>query len=619
MAIDPSWLFRIPSGSIRRTTVRPVWSAALLLVAASALSFVMAPFAKAQSVISVSPDVTIPLGAGNLMTADHAVAADNQLGIIVLQNLGAIPESADVIGYAEGSSGSKLLSFDTTVVLTGGLLVRPGDVVAWNGSSYSIVFDATLEGLPRGVQTDAIAIASNGGLLLSFDTDVSLPGSLHVADEDLVRWNGSAFSLALDGSSVGMSRALDVDAVDDLGGSVFLVSFDSGGTLPASAGSVAFADEDVLRHTSGGWSLERDGSAADADWGAADLDAMQMVPEPGRALMLAVGGLFLAAIGVRLGRGRGAAAGLVRASVLVAILSAALAASPSRASDGVLEINQSCAVNGGCFVGDSAGFPVTITASGSYRLSTNLNVPNENTDGIVVSTSHVRIDLDGFAIIGPVVCSGAPLACLPATGTGSGIQRVVVSNAAIRVENGSIRGMGNNGVLLGEQADVIDLRVGSNGNVGIEVHNDSSVSGSVVFQNGGNGVSLGRGAVVTDNAVSRNGGHGILFNSSSSNPGLVASGNSIYQNEAWGLLAAGGSTITGNTAYGNGGNGISAGNGSMVNGNTMVSNTDRGLSNNGTSAIAYTDNTMTGNGQNVLATGLINMGGNSCGGTTTCP
>ena len=35
-------------------------------------------------------------------------------------------------------------------------------------------------------------------------------------------------------------------------------------------------------------------------------------------------------------------------------------ATPALASDGVLEINQTCAVQTGCFTGDTAGFPVTI-------------------------------------------------------------------------------------------------------------------------------------------------------------------------------------------------------------------------------------------------------------------
>ena len=82
----------------------------------------------------------------------------------------------------------------------------------------------------------------------------------------------------------------------------------------------------------------------------------------------------------------------MRRLVLAPLLSLALATS-AIASDGVLEINQTCAGQTGCFAGDAAGFPVTISASGSYRLTSNLTVPNENTEGIVVSANDVGIDL----------------------------------------------------------------------------------------------------------------------------------------------------------------------------------------------------------------------------------
>ncbi|MBY0399062.1 hypothetical protein K2X89_02125, partial [Myxococcota bacterium] len=48
--------------------------------------------ASAQSILSLSPDVTVALGAGDLVTPDHAVVVDNQLGVLALQNLGVIPD-----------------------------------------------------------------------------------------------------------------------------------------------------------------------------------------------------------------------------------------------------------------------------------------------------------------------------------------------------------------------------------------------------------------------------------------------------------------------------------------------------------------------------------------------
>lgn len=249
--------------------------------------------AAAQSVVSASPDITIQLGSGDVVTSDEAVAADNQLGIVALQSLGGIPSSADVTGYADAGGGTFYFSLDTTVSLSGGVVARPADVVSWNGASHGLVFDSALHRVPSGVQVDAVGVTFGGGLLLSFDTDAALPGGLIVADEDLVEFQGGSFTLALDGSAAGVDRALDVDGAQDVGGG-YLVSFDTAGTV----GGIAFEDEDILRVVGGTWTMAFDASVADADWGAADLDALQ-VPEPTALAGLAGSLLVLASLGRR--------------------------------------------------------------------------------------------------------------------------------------------------------------------------------------------------------------------------------------------------------------------------------------------------------------------------------
>jgi hypothetical protein len=44
---------------------------------------------------------------------------------------------------------------------------------------------------------------------------------------------------------------------------------------------------------------------------------------------------------------------------------------------------------------------VVLTLAGSYRLTSNLVVPDANTDAIDVNADEVTIDLNGFSIIGP--------------------------------------------------------------------------------------------------------------------------------------------------------------------------------------------------------------------------
>ncbi len=248
----------------------------------------------AQPVVSASPDITIESGAGPIGT-DHDVLVDNQLGIVLLENLGPLPDASEVVGFGLDVGGDRLITFQTTTSLPGGIVARKGDVVRYDGVGYAIEFDASAAGLPPTVATDAVSLSASG-LLLSFDTTVVLPGNLVVADEDLVVWNGSSFSLVFDGSAEGADSSLDIDAAQDTGASGWLVSFDTGGTI----GGVTFSDEDVLRFDGTDWSLEIDSSALDPAWAAADLDAI-MVPEPASGGALAAGFVLLLQAGRRRG------------------------------------------------------------------------------------------------------------------------------------------------------------------------------------------------------------------------------------------------------------------------------------------------------------------------------
>ena len=273
-------------------TTNATFTTPLLLLIAALATCLAASIASAQDTLGLSPDITI--STGGVVAQDEDVVVDNQLGIVLLENLGALPAAGDVVGHAVDANGDRLFTLANATQLAGGVFARAGDVVRYDGASYSIEFDASAEGVPMGVLTDAVAI-SPSGLTLSFDTTVSLDGNVY-ADEDLARWDGAIFSPAFDGSAAGVSGALDVDGAQDLGGGAFLLSFDTAG----SVGGVAFSDEDVLRYDGASWSLEVDASTIDGDWLAADLDAL-VVPEPGLAVavLAGLGGLATAAAGAR--------------------------------------------------------------------------------------------------------------------------------------------------------------------------------------------------------------------------------------------------------------------------------------------------------------------------------
>ena len=272
---------------VRRSAASPCWLFFRLLCPVLLLS-VSTP-SSGQEPVSASPDVTIDLGSGAI-AADEDVAVDNQAGIVVLENLGVLPTASDVIALGLDVNGDRLIAFETTTALPGGVIARKGDVVRYDGANYTIEFDASLAGVPSNAETDAVSLSRNG-LLLSFDTTVDLPGSVVAADEDLVEWNGTSFELLFDGSSEGVDTSLDIDGAQDLGHGQFLVSFDTTGTV----GGVVFADEDILRFDGTGWSLEVDSSALNAAWAPADLDAV-MVPEPGFGPMILAGIVWIQAL-----------------------------------------------------------------------------------------------------------------------------------------------------------------------------------------------------------------------------------------------------------------------------------------------------------------------------------
>lgn len=277
----------------------------------------------------------------------------------------------------------------------------------------------------------------------------------------------------------------------------------------------------------------------------------------------------------------------MRALVALPILMFAL---PSLAVDGVLEINQVCAVNTGCFSGDTAGFPVTISSAGSYRLTGNLTVSTAADTAIFTTAPSVSVDLNGFTISGPTVCSGAPSAgnfiCSPfASGRG-----VWGASDGITVINGTIEGMGSSGVQCGNECHVENVTFRSNGSLAINVSGlNSTVRRNRIRLNGG-GIQAPFG-VTTENSLSLVGGNGI------SAAGLVAS-NTLLNVEL---------------------NGISMTQG-IVRENEVGFANLFGLS--GNSQVAYEGNVFRGNNGgdvNPQVSGGQQTGTNICGGDTICP
>lgn len=238
------------------------------------------------------------------------------------------------------------------------------------------------------------------------------------------------------------------------------------------------------------------------------------------------------------------------------------------AADGITNIDQKAAMSGKVTHTDTPGFPVTITQPGSYRLTSNLEVPDAATTAIQITVDGVTLDLNGFTISGPNVCTANPTRCTY-SGGGIGVMAVgppgVVSPANVRVMNGVVRGMGGHGIrMMGDNTVVERVVAYSNGGPGIVVGEGSVIdsvaklnqSGSAIVglivrgctaTNNAFGISVRPGGVATGNVAIANGATGISLTYAS------ASGNTAYNNGSYGIDATCPGTLVGNTAYGNAG------------------------------------------------------------------
>ena len=296
----------------------------------------------------------------------------------------------------------------------------------------------------------------------------------------------------------------------------------------------------------------------------------------------------------------------------------------AQAGEGVLEINRTCAVETGCFPGDAAGYPVTITSAGSYRLTGNLSFQSgsgsQSEDMISITAPDVQLDLAGFRISCRALQVGA--VC---TGSADGI---VSTARGTTVVGGSVVGMSGDGVDLDEDGRIVDVTVLDNGQLGVFSGPGTVVERVIARGNGFAGILVGSSSTV-QNSVANENRDGIGIGARS-----VARGNTASENEGVGFSALSGSSLIGNSASGNGDDGFSLPEsqlgtttpGGLVKGNTANDNGGFGFDDSlGQSGVpqqnwGLIDNVAKGNNRGGdQIRGGIEMGQNVCGTDLSCP
>jgi hypothetical protein len=264
---------RAPFRSTRKLT--PRFGIGLLLALATFASHAVTPITE----LSFSPGGAIVLGTANTLVKPSNVGTDdlsNAPGSVTTDTLN-LPASVRLLAMHVATDASYFVLDQAYNI--GGILAGPRRVLRFDGTSYSIAFDAASYNVPNGVRIDALGMVNNTDFLLSFDDTVSLPGGLVAHAEDLVRFkfDTSTFISHFKGVNLGIPAGVNLQDVHffDHNRQV-LLTLDQAVTV----GGTHYKASDVIEvnPVTNTWAVALSPSARDARWrsngGEADLVAL---------------------------------------------------------------------------------------------------------------------------------------------------------------------------------------------------------------------------------------------------------------------------------------------------------------------------------------------------------
>lgn len=188
----------------------------------------------------------------------------------------ALNPSIGISAFFPTPDGYWLFSPDSTVNLSG-TDYKTSDIVFYNGSAYSLYLGGTSIGMPEYTRIDALFLdASN--LVFSFDAPVALGGTDYT-QSDLVLYNGSTFVMYWNAEAAGVPLSANiVGAARDAAGSL-VVSFDVATTL----GGVDYVSGQLVRWN-GGTAFSN--YSTDAAWPQnAEMHGLAFPPPSGGSLL----------------------------------------------------------------------------------------------------------------------------------------------------------------------------------------------------------------------------------------------------------------------------------------------------------------------------------------------
>lgn len=133
---------------------------------------------------------------------------------------------AVIDGYHKDSAGLRYFSFDVDTRVNGSSVLK-SDIIKCNDSicsTFDFFFDSLTLNL-KDININAFTLDPvNGDLVFSLDSDTRINGSLYLAS-DLIRYDGTNFTLLYNSLSHTLTRYRNIDALDYTDNGKYLVSF----------------------------------------------------------------------------------------------------------------------------------------------------------------------------------------------------------------------------------------------------------------------------------------------------------------------------------------------------------------------------------------------------------
>jgi hypothetical protein len=235
---------------------------AMLMVAGVSLS---------HAALFFSTDIPATVGSSSFEERDIIKYEPPDFSLYLSGSALGIPKGVNINSF--GFSGNNdIFSVDVPTTL-GGMDFTERDLILYDGTNFSKLLDGSAAGIPDGARINAATVLSDGSIIFSLDI-LSSMGGLSFKANDLIRYDGSSFSLYFSGSDNGIPESANIDGVWVSASGEILFSLD----IPCSLNGLDVKDKDIVRWSNGSFSKYFDGTVAVLPEGS-DIDSLFTNPD----------------------------------------------------------------------------------------------------------------------------------------------------------------------------------------------------------------------------------------------------------------------------------------------------------------------------------------------------